>query len=289
MDYNKFINILNKRIFQESKADLVRKFAEHPHRYIGLFRPTKPKGKIIQNLTQSAEIKFGDAFEEILEIYFNDFDYTTLPRIYKTDGRKKYCLDQLFEKKDKIVFIEQKVRDDHDSTKKKGQIDNFIRKIDILQSEYPNKIIEANFYFIDDCLKKNRKYYQEEIDKITKDYGLDCFLFYGEKLFERYQIDTWSEILKYLKNWKKSIPDMPEINFDIDADNSFQEISKLETLVFRKILNNDEIFKKMILTISPEKKLLFLLLDFFKKEHKKTNKKIYDTLYGLLKNKLKIK
>lgn len=285
MDYEKFAKILNDKIFKESRADLLRKFAEYPQRYVGLFRPTKPKGKIIQNLTQSAEIKFGDAFEEIIEEYFKESGYNTLPKIFKKEGRKSYSLDQLFERNKTIVFIEQKVRDDHDSTKKRGQIDNFIRKIEILQGTYPNNKIEAIFYFIDDCLNKNKNYYNEEIENIQNDYGLECSLFYGKELFDKYNLSfIWNEILEYLSCWKKDIPDMPQINFDINIDEYFNEIKKVEPNNFRKIFRNDEIFNEMILTISPNKILLTKLLEFF--ESQSQSLKIYKTLYNELKQKL---
>lgn len=286
MKYEKFTKILNNKIFKESKADLLRKFAENPQRYVGLFRPTKPKGKIIQNLTQSAEIKFGDAFEIIIEEYFKENKYISLPKIFKKEGRKSYNLDQLFIDNQTIIFIEQKVRDDHDSTKKRGQIDNFIRKIEILQDEYPKDkyTIEAIFYFIDNCLSKNKNYYKEEIEKIKNDYGLDCSLLYSNELFKKYNLNVWDEILEYLKKWKQEIPDMPEINFDINIDESFDEIKKVEPNIFRKIFRNNEIFNEMILTISPDKILLYRLLEFF--ETKKKSLTIYETLYNELSKKL---
>ena len=113
MKFEKFKKILNKKIFEESKTDLIKKIANSPERYIGLFRPTKPKAKIIQNLTQSNEIRFGDAFE-ILNKKFNE---------------EKLNLDHHFKKNEKIYFVEQKIRDDHDSTKKRGQTDNFEDKL----------------------------------------------------------------------------------------------------------------------------------------------------------------
>jgi len=69
LKYNEFRNILNKTIFEKTKVDLLEKIAEYPNRYIGLFRPTKPKAKILQNLLQSHEIRFGDAFENIIKSY----------------------------------------------------------------------------------------------------------------------------------------------------------------------------------------------------------------------------
>jgi len=63
MEYKFFRNILNKQIFESSKSDLFEKLSKYPERYIGLFRSTKTK--ILQNLLQSNEIRFGDALEII--------------------------------------------------------------------------------------------------------------------------------------------------------------------------------------------------------------------------------
>lgn len=285
MQYKKFKDILNHKIFEESKADLIKKFADHPERYIGLFRPTKPKGKIIQNLTQSQEIKFGDAFEIILEEYFKASNFFGLPKIFRREGRKSYALDQLFMKDKRIIFIEQKVRDDHDSTKKRGQVDNFIRKIEILEEEYPKTIIIAFFYFLDPSLKKNQKYYKEKVKEIKKDYDMECYLFYGSELLEFFKIDVWKEILNHLKRWKDEIPEMPEINFDIDVNNNFEKIKDVEPNKFLKILKNDTIFNDMILTISPEKKLLNKLLEYF--NIKSEQRAVYRTISNLLEARLK--
>jgi hypothetical protein len=70
MQYSVFCKILNKQIFENSKRDLVEKIAEYPDRYIGLFRPTKPRVKLLQNLLQSNEIRFGDALEVTFRQYF---------------------------------------------------------------------------------------------------------------------------------------------------------------------------------------------------------------------------
>ena len=59
MEYKYFQDILNQQIFESSKPDLIEKIAKYPERYMGLFRPTKPKAKILQNLLQSNEIRFG--------------------------------------------------------------------------------------------------------------------------------------------------------------------------------------------------------------------------------------
>ena len=77
--------------------------------WIGLFRPTKPKTKLIQNITQSNEIKFGDALESIFEKYFKKIGFEILTKTYKLSGRT-LKIDQLIKKSNTIYLIEQKIR-----------------------------------------------------------------------------------------------------------------------------------------------------------------------------------
>ncbi|GAA7762346.1 hypothetical protein JP0169_14870 [Helicobacter pylori] len=48
---------------------------KNPERYLGIFRPTKPKTKLLQNLLTSHEIKFGDAFEYLIEEYLKEHNF----------------------------------------------------------------------------------------------------------------------------------------------------------------------------------------------------------------------
>ncbi|CEG12400.1 conserved hypothetical protein [groundwater metagenome] len=263
MQYEKFKNIFNETIFEESKAVLIEKIAKYPNRYIGLFRPTKPKAKILQNLLQSHEIRFGDAFEEAIEEYFKEFGYQMLEKKFVNGDNDELNLDQCFKVKDKVYFIEQKIRDDHDSTKKRGQIENFEKKLNEMVGKYGEKNLVGIFYFIDPDLQKNKNYYKTELEKMSRDYGVEIYLFYGIELFDFLkQKNIWDEILKYLERWKKEIPDFPETNFDIDAESSFEEIKDLSPTIYRKIFQDDIIFNEIILTIFPEKKTLKLLLDY---------------------------
>ena len=103
MRYEKFKNIFNKTIFEESKAVLIEKIAKYPNRYIGLFRPTKPKAKILQNLLQSQEIRFGDAFEEAIEEYLREFNYQILEKRFINGNNDELNIDQCFKTK-KAIF-----------------------------------------------------------------------------------------------------------------------------------------------------------------------------------------
>lgn len=285
MRYEKFKNTFNSKIFEKSKAALIKKIADDPNRYIGLFRPTRPKVKILQNLLQSHEIRFGDAFEEVIEKYFIDLGYEILEKKLINSNSEALNLDQCFKCKSKVYFVEQKIRDDHDSTKKRGQIENFKKKLSEMINKYNKESIIGVFYFVDPDRTKNKKYYQLELVKMTQDYNTELHLFYGGELFEFLgHKDVWHEILGHLEQWKKELPDLPETNFDIHAENSFEEIKDLPPRVYRKIFQEDVMFNEIILAIFPEGKTLKLLLDYFRV--KSSEKSIYKTIVCLIEKKM---
>lgn len=281
MKYEKFKNILNEEIFNNSKSDLIEKIAEYPDRYIGLFRPTKPRAKILQNLLQSNEIRFGDALEVLFEEYFEEFGYKNLDKnisFFNDKGKEiKLNIDQLFTDGKYIYFMEQKVRDDHDSTKKRGQIENFEKKIAKLLDIYKENQLKAFTYFIDPSLIKNKNFYIEELEKIEKDYNIYSKLFYGKEFWiEIKHEEVWDEVLKYLEEWKKEIPEMPSINFDENPQESFNEIKELPTTVYRKLFGNEDICKEILPILFPQKKTLGLLKEYF--EELGSEKSIYKNL-----------
>lgn len=284
MRYNQFKQIFNETIFEKSKADLLGKFAENISNDFGLFNPTISQAKILQNLLQSHEIRFGDAFENVIEQYLRLKDCEILQKKYVLDNDDTLDIDQCFKKDGKIYFIEQKIRDDHDSTKKRGQIENFEKKLNLMLSKHSENDLTGIFYFIDPDLAKNKRFYTSELTKMTADYGIETKIFYGKPLFDYLGFsDIWVEILGYLEKWRTEIPDLPEINFDLDAQQTFEEIKELPPSVFRKLLENDNIFSEIVLTLFPQKKTLELLAQYFSSKREV----IYQNLASKLIQKLK--
>lgn len=68
-EYSEFKETLDNIVSVETKSKLLISIAENPDRYIGDFRLTSPKMKLLQNITQSNEIKFGDFMEKIVTVY----------------------------------------------------------------------------------------------------------------------------------------------------------------------------------------------------------------------------
>ena len=97
--------------------------------------------------------------------------------------------------------------------------------------------------------------------------GLEIFLWYGGVFFDDVigNNNVWDEILSHLERWRKSIPDFPEVNFDADADDSFENIKEISTLKFSKIFDSDKLQDEILPVLFPENKVLNKLLDHFEK------------------------
>lgn len=287
MNYEEFSLILNKHIFEEEKKELLQKLADNPERFVGLFRPTKPGAKILQHLLQSHEIRFGDAMEEIISFLLKELGFDVLGRVIIPDSankRKTLDIDQYFRDDKMYGFIEQKVRDDHDSTKKKGQISNFEAKLEFLYRKHKNDLFGI-IYFIDPDLSKNKKFYLEELKKMKGIYGIRLELLYGKELFEYFKRPKlWDDIIAWLKKWKDGLPELPEINFDTDPEESFDRVKELEIRYWRKILDNDKLWEEGIMkAISRNGAILRLVLESFRSNKDTPHKKLSEQLEQKLK------
>lgn len=249
MEYNDAVQILNRHIFEGDRRVLIKKIANNPERYTGLFRPTKPRAKIIQNLLQSHEIRFGDAMEEMIKTLLQDIGYEILPERLQNDLGEYLTIDQYFTDGETYYFIEQKVRDDHDSTKKRGQIENFEKKLGILQEKHGDQLAGI-MYFIDPDMHKNKTYYLSELSSFSAIYSVELHLLYGSQLSAYMKKpEYWEALLSWLTKWKEDLPDFPEINMDISPDESFEEVKDLAPRYWRKIIFNDDLWDQGIMHV----------------------------------------
>lgn len=192
-----------------------------------------------------------------------------------------YDIDQLFRKENTIYLIEQKVRDDHDSTKKVGQFSNFEAKYFEVSNKYEGNEVIPIMWFIDDSLKKNKNYYLQQMEDMAKFYGCNPKLYYGEEMFNNHKdgikdfpIEMWNEIIDYHTKWKETLPDMPEVNFDANADKVFEELKDLPPYIYRKMFENDDIVEQILPIIFTNGEVLRKLDDYFKSKDKEVYKNI---------------
>ena len=247
IDYEEFKQLLQLKIKtgDEFYVELLKTVIDNPYRYCGLFRLSNAKTKLIQNVTQSNEIKFGDFMEELITTYLSKLNYTILSKdLGIDDNGDRLNVDQIFFKDNILYIVEQKVRDDHDSTKKRGQFQNFYKKIVLVRKKYPQYHFVAIMWFIDDSLVKNKNYYNSEIDRTKNDFkDTELHLYYGKEFFENLpnSENSWEEILNYLKKLRVensaeilSIPDFgssPEI---------YKALLDLPSRYWKKLISDEE-------------------------------------------------
>lgn len=283
MQYEQFCEIFNRHIFERAKPDLLKKVADYPDRYTGLFRPTKPRAKLLQNLLQSNEIRFGDAFETWIGKQLQHKGWTPLPKAVLTVNKQRLSIDQLMQKDDEVLFIEQKVRDDHDSAKKRGQVTNFETKLLFLASEYQGKTITSYFYFIDPSMHKNANYYRVELAELARKNNLEVTLAYGSELYDNLGMQAeWAQNLEWLKQWKRDLDELPDIDFDENAQITFEEIKDLPLPIFRKLFTNTAITEAILPVLFPDNAVPKLLRAYFAQESSTAHKNIVRLIDGYL-------
>lgn len=243
--YEEFLAELNKRIKngEEFYLELLETVIRNPSRYSGLFRLSNARTKLMQNVTQSNEIRFGDFMEAIVTMHLEKLGYKNLPKeVWLDNEGNRLNIDQLFTKENRIYLVEQKIRDDHDSTKKRGQYDNFRKKVSIIRKEFPSYEMTAAMWFIDDSLVKNKKYYLEEMSKSTGA-NAKIKLYYGKEFFDTLEggKEAWSELVTYLT--RARLEDNKEEIFIPDFGTSveiYEALLKLSEPLWKK-LNSDDI------------------------------------------------
>lgn len=250
LQYEEFISELNKKIKSGSDfyLKLLQTVISNPNRYCGLFRLSNAKTKLIQNVTQSNEIKFGDFMESIVTLYIAKLGYTNLNKAAGRDENgNKLNTDQLFMKDETIYMVEQKIRDDHDSTKKRGQFINFDKKLQLIRRLYPKYKIIGITWFIDSTLVKNRKFYLNEIKTINYP-NVELFLYYGEQFFDSLEngATAWQEILKHLMQLRMSNNnDLVYIPDFANDEEIYQALLQLPVSYWRKLNSNKEQYRQL--------------------------------------------
>ncbi|MEO0214445.1 MAG: HpyAIV family type II restriction enzyme, partial [candidate division WOR-3 bacterium] len=222
----------------------------------------------------------------LISEFLKDWGFKILPKQIipnPAKSKNKLVIDHYFTDGRTYYFIEQKIRDDHDSSKKRGQIDNFEAKLEYLYKNHQQNLVGI-MYFIDPDLIKNKNYYDNELKKMKNIYGVELYLFYGKELFKFFNRGyDWDNLISWLTKWKMGLPDLPEINFDNDPESSFNDIKNLEISVWRKILENNRLWEEgIMLSIFKSGETLKMISEHYEKKQGKAYKKIA----GMIKQKL---
>lgn len=260
ISYDYFSDKLNTYIQHDADFyyTLTETILKYPTRFIGIFRATNAPTKIIQNVTQSNEIKFGYFLEDIVTEYIAKMGYTNLDKTIGTgpDGNNLEA-DQVFTLGNTIYLIEQKIRDDHDSTKKRGQYENFKKKYDLLQSENPTKTVIATMWFIDSNITKNKNYYTEMVAQDANN-NITKHILYGGELFDTVfnRPDVWNEICDHLtlNKTQRSRDTLSVPDFDTSPEilNILRQIKINKPKLIEKLFSDDDAYTQLRRELFPD-------------------------------------
>lgn len=267
MDQNRLETILNRHVFSNEKASIISSISKYPDRFIGVFRSTTPRLKLLQNLLQSREIRFGDALEEIIAEILVEMGFVHLDKNFILQTEDKVSCDHYFSSQDQTIFylIEQKIRDDHDSTKKRGQVQNFKNKLSHLKLRHNNSMVGI-MYFIDPSLVKNRNYYVSELEDLRTELEIPVHLFYNGELFQFFEghLRTWEHLYRGLKTWREKLPEIIEFNYDLDPLATIEETKTITDGTWLKVISMDVLWESHVIqTLFPTGKFFEILaVDF---------------------------
>jgi hypothetical protein len=236
----------------------------------------------MQSLLHSREIRFGNAMEEAIQQILSDVGFTQLDRAIQGE-KGRLSLDLHFEDDERAYFVEQKVRDDHDSSKKDGQVGNFAQKLDLLANLHEGNLIGA-MYFIDPGMHKNQAYYIKRLNELEEETGVELHLLYGSELFEFLgHPEVWGQMTEWLARWQGELSDFPEVNFDLNPEQSFEEIKNLAPRHLESLLSNTELWDSGVMSVLfPEGTTLRLLQAHLSGERSAARRRTAHALLQLL-------
>jgi len=221
--------------------------------------------------------------------------FSTLAKRFQREGEDDLTCDQYFCTADRRQYylIEQKVRDDHDSTKKRGQIENFRRKLVYLKSLHDTSF-SGIMYFIDPALHKNETYYRQAISLIQIELEIPVNLYYNGELFQQLQGHTqmWSLLLDSLQTWRKSVPNEIALDYDANSEKTLEELLSISTASWKKLIETETLWTSgVIRALFPTGRTLRLLENHLQMlgTHSSTDKRTsvsYQRLAGVLNTQL---
>lgn len=188
---------------------------------------------IAGTIFNTSNIRYGCFLEEVI----NSFLEENGAKIYSEKKQGNY--DLLFERNGVLYVGEIKIRDNHDSTKKKGQIENLERKATEQKKKHWNQRVVALLYFVDPFEKKNSNYYLNKLNDCVSEGAFDeGKLFYGDEIFKELDLyKEWEQIKKLIQ----------------EQNNYFKKMGYLKKIIIEYIdtiknenlkLNMKEMFKK---------------------------------------------
>lgn len=252
----------------------LNKLAETPERLLGVLHANSFQMGSLVSFGYSRNNSYGNAIEKVFSSIIKDNGWNIEPTKYKLEdydlhnlsisiprNKKSIAVDQVFSNDSYYVFIEQKIRDDHDTSKAPGQWANYELKFRILNEIIKHKTVIGIMWMIDDNFDRNKSFYSndEHMGKMQKEFPKQNFLLYGKQIDDKLnelsgntKKDYFSVFDEFLKEWHSNAPKIPNLNFDQYSFKVSEAFDKMNKNKLESFFKNEQIIKEAFPILFPK-------------------------------------
>ena len=112
---------------------------------------------------------------------------------------------------------------------------------------------------------------------------------YGQDMFDQLGYpNIWLDIMANLQKWRHDIPDLPNVNFDSNPEESAEEIKDLPLRTFRKLFDDERIVSQILPVLFPTGATLAILEPYFRGQSLIVSNNIAASIHQYLKAKQEV-
>lgn len=276
MNQNEFDVLIDKVVSPSNMIPyIIEKMILKPELLTGFKKINTFSLRLYASFGQANNIKYGNILEAYFQKYLEQLGWELLPRDYELTQQERVFynndsnrvnIDIIARFNDKLIFIEQKILDNHDSTKKIGQLRNFQEKATVVSRNYSGYSIYGFEWFIDDSQRKNGANWAKHNSsfiQLNQQYIDRLYVMYGQELEKKLTditgVDHSGMLLDFeekMKTWHINHgKELPELIFDKLPMDVVDELKKYPFSRTYKMFSNTDLNEQIFPILFPNKQV----------------------------------
>ncbi len=261
---SELIQFLNQNILAGEKRLLLQLIADHPDRFNALFCVHPAKTRLLQAVLAEREARFSNAVRELIKILLKESGFLLLPERVQDSEGNDLAVNPHFGGGKAYYFLDLRLRDDLDKAQRHSLMAGFEARLEAMHRLHGSNLVGI-LYFLDPNLIQQRTLFAEELAKLRRDHAVELHLFYGLEFFAYLgQPSMWQELVGSINEWKATHVQLPDLDFDLNSQTSFEELRVLEQRCWWNLLLEESLWEGgVIQALFPSGQTLRLLRDYF--------------------------